>query len=99
LKPLRELSWRPLSRSGGQHGAKREPKWRQKLSRNWSEIDPKNGPEMDPEMTPKWSPKSIKARLPNLVIFCIFSKLGQEAAKMGPEGCQDGPEQVKISLI
>jgi hypothetical protein len=35
-------------------------------------------------MTPKWSQKSIKAGLPNVVIFCSFSKLGQEAAKMGP---------------
>ena len=69
LKPLRELSWRPLSRSGGQHGAKMEPKWSEKLSRNLSEIDPKSGPEMDPEMTLKWYPTSIGFGLPNLHDF------------------------------
>ena len=54
---------------------------------------------MDPGITPKWSPKSIQARLSHLVIFFMFAKLGQEVAKMGPEGYQDRPEQVKIGLI
>ena len=72
-----------------------EPKVIQKLVRNRSQKRSRKGPKM----TPIWSPISIKARLPNLVILCMFSKLGQEVAKMGPEGYQDRPEQVKIGLI
>ena len=45
-------------------------------------------------MTPKWSQKSIKAGLSNVVIFCSFSTLGQEAAKMGPGLARDGSLEV-----
>ena len=76
-------------------GSQMEPKGIQKLVRNrfqkWS--------RKEPDMRPIWSPISTKAGLSHLVIFFMFAKLGQEVAKMGPEGYQDRPEQVKIGLI